>query len=349
MSMNAPNQSSGLRTKVKYEEEQTKDSSWYGRLTPGVLAARRVKGPPYPDLVRLAHSKANELLKERLKGSVLTRVPVYTSLEGKGPFEVIRPEPAEPPKPKWADIHVDETHDTDKEDVPRPEHLENERENVVEVFNRGRMHRIGDDLGGMVYAFVQLYIYVIYWFSSWFGASIRRPGKWRQLAFRYPPVDGGWDFFNIRAEYESLTRSNVIYLKRKIWFNPETGRYETITLTNLDDESQYQDRYPGETDGLDPIEFAKYHYLEPDDTAIKWLGEKVFTPIMTIFVGFITFVIGINGVKIAISVGHLLAVENPDVSAVVAFVVFIWLLLKILRRIIRGPTRRSKRRNGTTF
>ncbi|KAK6518311.1 hypothetical protein TWF506_005471 [Arthrobotrys conoides] len=341
MSTSAPKEPTGLRNQPKTKDGKPKDAAWYSRLTPGVLAAQKIENPPNPDLVRLAHSKATKLLKERLKGSVLTRIPVFTSLEGKGPFEIIRPEPAEPSKPKWAGI--DETRDKDEDTGPRPPKPDKERGNVEEVFNHGRRYRVVDDLGGWVYAFVQLYIYTVYWFAGWLGADVRRPGKWRQLAFRYPPVEGGWDFFNIRAEYESLTRSNVIYTKRKIWFNPETGRYETVTFTNLDDETQYQDRYPGETDGLDPIEFAKYHYLEPDDTAIKWLGEKIFTPIMTIFVAFITFLVGINGIKIVISVGHLLAVENPDIAAVVAVVLCIWFGLKVLRRLIGGSntTRRG--------
>ncbi|RVD85389.1 uncharacterized protein DFL_003713 [Arthrobotrys flagrans] len=318
--MRVPKQPTGLRNKIPDPDLKSNNAAYYSRLTPGVLAAKKTEAPANLDLVRLVNTKANELFKERLQGSVFTRIPIYTSFERKGPFEIIRPEPAEAPKPKWVDIN--ESHVLDGGGAPRPEQLENQRENVRQVFNCGQRYRITEKVREWIYALIQLYIYIVYWFSSWLGANVRRPGKWRQLAFRYPPVDGGWDLFNIRAEYRSLTRSNVIYTKKKIWFNPETGRYETAIFTNLDDESQYQDRYPGETDGLDPVEFAKYHYLSPDDTVVKWLGEKVFTPVMTVFVAFLTFLVMVNGTKIVISVGHLLAVENPEVASVIGVVVF---------------------------
>ncbi|KAK6501267.1 hypothetical protein TWF481_009108 [Arthrobotrys musiformis] len=303
------------------------------RLTPGVHAAKKVTGAPDPKLLQLAHAKSQELRKERLKGSILTRIPVYTSLGGKEPLEVVIQEPAEHPKPKWADIRQSDIAPADG--TQRRSQFEKEWRNADRVLRSGQKSKIRQKVREWNYALIQLYIYLVYWFATWVGASIRKPGKWRQLAFRYPPVEGGWDFFDIRAEFESLTRSNVIYTKKKIWFNPETGHYETVMFTNLDDESQYRDRYPGETDGIDPTEFARYHYLSPDDTVVKWLGEKVFTPIMTIFVAFLTFLVLVNGAKISISVAHMLAAEYPDLAVIVVFMLFGWLTVK-LWRLVRG-------------
>ncbi|KAK6347926.1 hypothetical protein TWF718_005746 [Orbilia javanica] len=327
----ATKQPPGLRFRHFDESEGPKGLDYYSRLTPGVISAKKVEVQADPALIRLANAKSNELRKERLKGSVLTRIPVYTSFENKGPFEIVVPEPAESSKPKWADDSEAHASPKDGELVARK--LDSERENVQRMFARGEGFWMPNVLRGSIYALVQLYIYLAYWFASWVGADFRKPGRWRQMAFRYPPVDGGWDLFNIRAEYESLTRSNVIYTKKKVWFNPETGHYETVMFTNLDDESQYQDRYPGETDGIDPVEFEKYHYLSPEDTVVKWLGEKVFTPIMTIFVAFVTFLVCVNGAKIVISVGNMLAAENPEIASVIVVVLFCRLVLKILRRI----------------
>ncbi|KAK6532403.1 hypothetical protein TWF281_006592 [Arthrobotrys megalospora] len=298
----------------------------YRKKTPGVHSSRKVEGSAPSPLVRKVQAKAKDLLKERLKGSVLTRIPVYTSLHDRGPFELIRPEQDELSKAKWATI--ERRHVPDQANMPRLGVFEEQRQNVQKVLEGGNTFWITQKIREGAYALIQLYIYIAYWFSTWFGASIKKPGKWRLLAFRYPPTENGWDFFNIRAECETLTRSNVIFTKKKVWFNPETGRHETVMFTNMDDESYYQDRYPGETDGLDPAEFAKYHYLSPEDTAVKWLGEKIFTPVMTVFVAFVFFLLFVNGAKIVISVGHMFVVEYPDVAWVISSGILLWVIAR---------------------
>ncbi|KAK6358002.1 hypothetical protein TWF730_007356 [Orbilia blumenaviensis] len=307
-----------------------KEASGHSDITPGVRQARKVEQKPNPELLRLTESKAQELRKKRLEGSTLTRIPVYTSLDKKEPFEVVMPEPTEPPKPKWAEIAAI--------DVPkqpgarRPGRFEYQRGNIENVFETGERSLIIEKSRKGAYAFAQLYCYIVYWFATWFGASIGRPGKWRDFAFRFPPTEGGWDFFNIREEFENLTHSNAIYTKKKVWFNPSTGRYETILFTNLDDESRFRDRYPGETDGIDPIEFAKYHYLNPEETAVKLVGERVFKPFITVFVAFLAFLVIVNGAKIGISVLHLLVMENPEVACLLFGLTFaIWVVRIVYR------------------
>ncbi|KAK6543467.1 hypothetical protein TWF694_000213 [Orbilia ellipsospora] len=138
----------------------------------------------------------------------------------------------------------------------------------------------------------------------------REPGVWKQWAYRYPPIEGTCDLFNIRDTFQDAQRAdNIVYMKRRVWFNPATGRHETVTFSSLDDETIFYDRFPGETDGIDPVEFGKYHHLSPQDAVVKWLGETIIKPAMSLFKFYVLFhTLAFMGMVI-VSIGHMWLVE----------------------------------------
>ncbi|KAJ6262986.1 hypothetical protein Dda_1544 [Drechslerella dactyloides] len=243
--------------------------------------------------------QSRRLQRARLGGTKLTEVPVTSlSLKNHGPFSLVLPRS---PTPEST---------TEKFREP-DQRLVNQ---MLGTGSPGIMSRFRTAVHGYVYAGKQLAVFITFaicWMLS-FG-TLRLTDFWKRWAYRYPPTPDGWDLFGIRPWIDQNVRErNPVDVKQRVWWNPSTGHYETVTYTRLTDPGIYRDRWPGETDGIDPEEFGKYHYLSQEDLLVKWLGEQIVKPLIRIFQFCVTvWVLSFSGIVI-ISVGHMYLAEFAE-------------------------------------
>ncbi|KAK6341557.1 hypothetical protein TWF696_008629 [Orbilia brochopaga] len=242
--------------------------------------------------------ESRRLQRECLGGTKLTEVSVTSlALQKHGPFNLVLPRSPTP----------ESRHRTTRFREPN-ERLMRE---MMKPSSVGILGRMRTSMHGYIYAGKQLAVFmafVICWMLSL--GTLRFTNFWKRWAYRYPPTPTGWDLFGIRMWIvQNMRQQNPIEVKKRVWYNPDTGRYETVTYTRLHDPGIYRDRWPGETDGIDPEEFGKYHYLSAQEVMVKWLGERVVKPLMRVFhFCLLVWVLSFSGIVI-ISVGHMYLVE----------------------------------------
>ncbi|KAF3910358.1 hypothetical protein ABW20_dc0100299 [Dactylellina cionopaga] len=253
-------------------------------------------------LARKVDAESRRLQKTRFEAKGLAEVPVTSlSLQNRSLFQTVipnRPSPAPRSAVDSFGLHGSLS----------------EGEMMNEMFtDETRLSRWGRKLDSWAYPLKQFFVWItynIYCILSVGTVDFKTSRFWKQWAYRYPPTSDGYDWFNIRQSVEETQRSgNVLYTKKRVCFNPETGYHETVTYTNLDDENLFRDRYPGETEGIDPDEFGKYHYLTPQEAVIKWLGEKIIKPVMICFKAVVAFWALVWFGMVIISVGHMYIAE----------------------------------------
>ncbi|KAF3916437.1 hypothetical protein ABW21_db0208554 [Orbilia brochopaga] len=259
---------------------------------------KRVRFSEAVNLARKMEQQSHRLQRERLGAAKLTEVPVTSlSLMNHGPFSLALPR-SPTPEPTF---------------VARSFKEQNERM-VIEMLKATPTPILGKlrvTVHGYIYAGKQLAVfmaYVVCWMLS-FG-TLQFEGVWKRWAYQYPPTPNGWDLFGIRTWIaENVRQRNPIEVKKCVWWNPDTGRYEAVTYSRLNDPGIYRDRWPGETDGIDPEEFGKYHYLSTEEVLVKWLGERIVKPLMQVFqFSVMVWAFSFAGIVI-ISVGHMYLVE----------------------------------------
>ncbi|KAF3937916.1 hypothetical protein ABW19_dt0209805 [Dactylella cylindrospora] len=124
-----------------------------------------------------------------------------------------------------------------------------------------------------------------------FGKKTRFYSFW---AHYYVPAPGGFDPFGVRPLIEANEAGDkhasantkvrdLLKVKKRVQWNPATGKYQTVRFRDLTDKNPEYERFPGETAGIDPEELEMYQHLTEEQITIQYLGLKVIRPMMFAF------------------------------------------------------------------
>ncbi|EPS43640.1 hypothetical protein H072_2434 [Dactylellina haptotyla CBS 200.50] len=184
---------------------------------------------------------------------------------------------------------------------------------VLKSESKSWAQRWGRGIQDRIYAWKQAMVWISYniWWILLLGQiDYQRPGLWKHWAYRYPPVPGGYDFFNIRNQLED-TRHNgqAIHANQGVYFNPEPDRHEADECTNFGDKNKLYGRHHGGIGAIDRAENGNYQCLTPQDDTVERMGEQVVKPLMTLFKAVLAVrVLSWIGM-VLISVGHMYIAE----------------------------------------